>query len=153
MVSGFLLAWKIQTVFHNNVNSFLLSPFSFLIHIAHISVTTSHTSKCWTWCDTWLCSSPSTGDIPSGSASGNLCSRGLFCRYFPPQVSQSRSLALAGVRAVAAWAERAVVTHSAWLSLLCVDRRPFTDTLMSLTTAQSCPNRLADLREGAGDLN
>lgn len=135
---------KIQTVFHNNVNSLLLSPFSFPIRIAHISVTTSHTSTCWMWCGTWLCSSPCTGDNPSGSASGNLCSGGLFCRHFPPQVSQSRSRALAGVRAAAAWAERALVPHSAWLSLLDVGRRPFTETLMSLITAQSCPNRLAD---------
>lgn len=88
---------KIQTVFHNNLNSFPLSPFSFLIHIAHISVTTSHTSKFWTWCDTWLCSSPCAGDVPSGSASGNLCNGGgggLFCWHFPPQVSQSSLLCL-----------------------------------------------------------
>lgn len=83
---------KIQTVFHNNVNSFLLSPFSFRIHIALISVPTSRTSTCWTWCDTWLCSSPCTGDIPSASASGNLCSGVLFCWRFPPRVTRAARL-------------------------------------------------------------
>lgn len=137
---------KIQTVFHNNLNSFPLSPFSFLIHIAHSSVTTSHTSKFWTWCDTWLCSSPCAGDVPSGSASGNLCNGG--GGGFSAGISHHRwARAACCVCAAAPWGWASPCAHTLpWLSLLYVDGRPFTDNLMLLITAQSCPNRLADLR-------